>query len=136
MSGDGVVSARVPRSLLAILRAVAAEHGISIHEAAARLLDRLPSLTLEELASLPEPPREPDNPRISLHIGWNCVDILTEITYGSPLNNSSIIRRVLYAYLVQNTLEFVQRGGRSVLQLISQNEDEKIHENGDGHAAR
>ena len=65
MSGDGLISARIPRSLLQALQASAQRQGISLHEAARRLTDKLPSLTQADLRGLKEPPREPDSPRVS-----------------------------------------------------------------------
>ncbi len=136
MSGDGVISARLPRSLLGVFRSAAEREGISIHEAARRLLSSLPSLTQDDFLSLREPPRELDNPRISLHVGWDVVDVLTEVSLGSRLLNSNVIRRLLFGFLIDKTVQFVQRGERWELQLISQ--EMAIENNGDNetHAAR
>lgn len=95
MSGDGLVSVRIPRSLLEALRASAQRQGISLHEAALRLTDKLPSLTRDDLRTLKEPPREQDSPRVSLHIGWDLLDVLADAAHESDLTNSSIFRRLL-----------------------------------------
>ena len=90
-----------------------------------RLLDRLPSLKQTDLLSLRDPPTEQDNPRVSLHVGWDCVDFLSEATDGSPLRNSAIVRRLLYGLLVDGTVEFVQRGEHWELQVISRGSQEE-----------
>ena len=125
MSGDGVVSFRLPLSLLGALRATAQEHGISIHETAARWISYLPSLSQDELKTLREPPREFDTPKVSLYVGWRVVDALTVATRNSGLTNSTIIRRLLYAVLVTDDLEFVQQNDRWKLQITKSKNSEK-----------
>ncbi len=117
MSGDGVISVRLPLSLLGALRATAQEHCTSIHEAAARWISYLPSLSPDDLRTLKEPPRELDTPKVSLYVGWRVVDALTVATRNSGLTNSTIIRRLLYAVLVTDDLEFVQQNDRWKLQI-------------------
>jgi hypothetical protein len=125
VSGDGVISVRLPLSLVGALRATAQEHGISTHEAASRWISYLPSLSLDELKTLKEPPRELDTPRVSLYVGWRVVDALTVATRNSGLTNSTIIRRLLYAVLITDDLEFVQQNDRWKLQVSKSNSSKK-----------
>jgi hypothetical protein len=119
MSGDGLISVRIPRSLLEALKASAQRQGISIHEAARRLTDKLPSLTRDDLRTLKEPPREQDSPRVSLYIGWDLLDVLADATHESNLTNSSIFRRLLFGFLVTKQVGFVQHDGKWKLQIVS-----------------
>jgi hypothetical protein len=119
MSGDGLISTRIPRSLLQALRASAQRQGISLHEAARRLTDKLPSLTQADLRGLKEPPREPDSPRVSLYIGWSLLDVLSDAAHESSLSNSSIFRRLLYGFLVTKEIAFVQQDGMWKLKIVS-----------------
>jgi hypothetical protein len=125
MSGDGVVTVRLPLSLLGAVRATAQEHGISIHEAASRWVSYLPSLSPDDLRALKEPPRELDTRKISLYLGWRVVDALTVATRNSGLTNSTIIRRLLYAVLVAHDIEFVQQNDRWKLQIAKSKNGEK-----------
>ena len=132
MSGDGLISVRMPRSLLDAFRAAAQRQGISIHEAARRLTERLPSLTGDDLRALKEPPREQDSPRVSLYIGWDLLDVLADATHESNLTNSSIFRRLLYGFLVTKQVAFVQQGNDWKLQIISTKHSEhSISERGE-----
>jgi hypothetical protein len=119
MSGNGLISVRMPRSLLEAFRASAKRQGISIHEAARRLTDNLPSLTRDDLRALREPPRESDAPRVSLYIGWDLLDVLADATRESYVTNSSVFRRLLYGFLVTKQVEFVQQGDNWKLQIVS-----------------
>jgi hypothetical protein len=125
LSGDGVVTVRLPLSLLGAVRATAQEHGISIHEAASRWLSYLPSLSSDDLRALKEPPREFDTPKISLYVGWRVIDALSAATRSSVLTNSTILRRLLYALLVTNDLEFVQHNDCWKLQIAKSKSSEK-----------
>ena len=132
MSGDGLISIRMPRSLLDAFRAAAQRQGISIHEAARRLTERLPSLTGGDLRALTEPPRESDTLRVSLYIGWNLLNRLADATQESNLTNSDIFRRLLYGFLVTKQVQFVQQGDNWKLQIVSTKHSEhSISERGE-----
>lgn len=118
MSGDGVLSVRLPLSLLGTFRAEAEREGIGVHQAARRVISFLPSLSQENLNSLREPPRELDTPKISLYVGWRAIDVIASVSRNSPLSNSQIVRRVLFALLITKSLEFVQRGDDWELHLV------------------
>jgi len=119
MSGDGLISVRIPRSLLEALRASAQRQGISLHEAARRLTDKLPSLTRDDLRTLEEPPREQSSSRVSLYVGWDLLDVLADAAHESDLTNSSIFRRLLYGFLVTKQVEFVQQNNDWKLKIVS-----------------
>jgi hypothetical protein len=119
MSGDGLISVRIPQSLLEALKASAQRQGISIHEAARRLTDKLPSLTQADLRELKEPPREPDSQRVSLYIGWGLSDELSDAAHESSLSNSSIFRRLLHGLLMTKQVQFVQQHDKWKLQIVS-----------------
>ncbi len=118
MSGEGVISVRLPRSVLSALQAAASRSGISVHEVACRILEGLDDLTDGELRELPEPPREPDNPRISLYVGWALAQMLEDIACASHLSSSSLLRRLLYGFLVSRSLQFVQQPGGKYARLV------------------
>ena len=119
MSGDGLISVRIPRSLLEALRASAQRQAISLHEAARRLTDKLPSLTRDDLRTLEEPPREQSSSRVSLYVGWDLLDVLADAAHESDLTNSSIFRRLLYGFLVTKQVEFVQQNNDWKLKIVS-----------------
>jgi len=125
MSGEGLVSVRMSKSLSSLFGGIAERQGLSVHEAARRLISRLQSFTPDELKSLKDPPREPGMARLSLYVGWDLIDLLTDAAHDSNLSHSSIFRRLLYGYLVNGEIEFVQKGKDWKLQVVS----EKRHEN-------
>lgn len=108
MSGDGVVSVRVPKSLLETFRMAVDAAEYTVHDAAEATIDCLDSITDEDLRALPEPPREAETPRISFYVGLEYVDALAAVAQGSGLTVSSIFRRVIFGVLVCRTLEVVQ----------------------------
>lgn len=132
MSGDGVLSVRLPLSLLGTFRVEAERQGISVHEAARRVISFLPSLSQDDLKSLREPPQEVITQKVSLYVGWRVIDFLTVATRNSKLTNSTIVRRVLYALLVTNDLKFVQQNEHWELQIVNGNCREKPNFNSAG----
>jgi hypothetical protein len=125
MSGDGVISIRLPLSLLGAFRTAAAGQNLTIHEAARRLIAFIPDLTQDELMQLKEPPHEFDSPRISLYVGWQSIDALTRETKNSILGNSNIFRRLFYGLFVTKELEFVQRNDQWKLRIVNTTNGEK-----------
>jgi hypothetical protein len=115
----------LPLSLLAAFRASAARQGISIHDAASRVVSCLQSFTHDDLNALPEPPREFDTPKISLYIGWRAIDVLASVAHGGTLSNSRILRRVLFGLIVRKSLTFVQHDERWKLQTKPANENKE-----------
>lgn len=120
MSGEGLISVRLPSSLKGRFKAIAERQGLDVHDAARRLIKRLPSLTGDELKTLTDPPGEPDMPRLSLYVGWDLIDVLNEAADNSNLAISTIIRRLLHGFFVSGQLQFVQNGEHRKLQIISQ----------------
>lgn len=125
MSGDGVVSVRLPLSLLGILRVIAGQRSMTIHEASRRILAGLSSLTPDQVRELKEPPREIASPRISLYVGWPVMDELAEMAQDAALTNCAVFRRLLYALLVTKEASFVQQNGSWKLQIVSPKNTEK-----------
>jgi hypothetical protein len=125
MSSDGVVSVRLPLSLLGAFRAAAERQGITIHEAARRVVSFLPTVPLSDLANLREPTREHEQPKVSLYVGWRAVDILMAATRENGLTNSAILRRMLNGFLVSNEVKFVQQGDHWELKIMRGNDSEK-----------
>ena len=103
MGGEGLVSVRLPGSLLAAFRASTDRQGITVHHAARSLIAGLESLTTDNLKALREPASEVDAPRVSLYIGWDLLDVLADATRESNLTNSSIVRRLLYGFSCDQT---------------------------------
>jgi hypothetical protein len=126
MSGDGVVSVRLPSSLRASLEFQATCQGITVHEAAKRLLAGLSSLSDAELRSLPEPPKEFTNQRLSLYVGWKQLDGLHNLSRISRLSFSGIFRRLLHALLVTHRIHFVQKEPGKPFYLEIKKADETI----------
>jgi hypothetical protein len=120
MSGDGILSVRLPRSLLGAFRTATERQEITIHEGARRMIAVMSSVGRDEINSLQEPPCELDNPRVSLYVGWRGVDSLAAATRNSALTNSSIFRRLLYGLLVTRKVEFVQQDGQVKLKTVSE----------------
>lgn len=118
MSGDGVLTVRLPLSLLGSFGVEAQRQGITIHEAARRVISFLPTLSQDDLVALPEPPRELETPKVSLYVGWTVVDILTASTRISGLTNSTIVRRLLNGLLISHEIQFVQQDERWKLKIM------------------
>jgi hypothetical protein len=131
MSGEGLISVRLPKSLYGRFKATANSQGLDLHDAARRLISRLPSFTADEFSTLEDPPREPDMPRVSLYVGCDSVDALVEAAHESNLAISTILRRLLYAFLVSGQLQLVQNGEHWKLQITSQKQPGNSDSNGD-----
>ena len=89
------------------------------------MISFLPSLSLDDLKSLREPPRELDTPKISLYVGWRAIDVIASASRNSSRSNSGIMRRVLFALLITKSLEFVQHNERWNLQVAKSKSCEK-----------
>lgn len=116
MSGQGLISIRLPRSLLDAFRAGATHAGRDLHCAARDLIASL-SISSDEWMSLPEPAQEPDNPRVSLYVG-RYRDVLAEVSQKTKLPLSSIIRRLFYALFITRSLRFVQHSENKEWRLV------------------
>lgn len=110
MSGAGLISVRLPRSLKEELEANASRAGMDVHGAARQLVSSLRGLTDDELVSLSDPPKEPDNPRLSLYVGWSHIEALTAVSHRTQLSISSIVRRLVYRRLVAGSLPLGESG--------------------------
>jgi len=130
MGGDGLLSVRLPLSLLETLRAAAGQRGLTIHEAARRVLAGLSSLTPDQVRALKEPPHELASPRVSVYVGWPGMDDLADMTRNASLTNSAVFRRLLYGLLVTKELLFVQQNGTWKLQIVARKNTEQIRVEG------
>jgi hypothetical protein len=119
MSGQGLISVRIPRSLLDAFRTAASRSKRTLHGATRFLILGLKGLTPNQLLSIPEPPRELDSPRVSLYVGSRCVATLTEFVHKTQLSASSIVRRLAYGLFVNKSLRFVQNSANKEWLLVS-----------------
>jgi hypothetical protein len=118
MSGQGLISVRIPRSLLHVFRTAASCSRRTQHSAARFLILGLKGLTLDQLSAIPEPPQELDSPRVSLYVGSRCVAALTEVTQKTQLSASSIVRRLAYGLFVNKSIWFVQNSASQEWLLV------------------
>jgi len=126
MSGDGVVSVRLPSSLRATLEFLVTRQGITVHEAAKRLLAGLSIFSDVDLRSLPEPPKEITNHRLSFYVGWKQLEGLHDLSRLTRLSFSAIFRRLLHALLVTHRIHFVQKEPGKPFYLEIDKADGKI----------
>jgi hypothetical protein len=119
MSGDGLISVRMSRSLLEALRNTATRNQVSISEIAGRILSRTNSLD-GILTTIQDPTTEGNGQRVSLYVGCDCVDMIFQNATANSMWSSSLVRRVLHGILVAESIEFVQEAGVWKLQVISQ----------------
>ncbi len=115
VSGQGLISVRLPRSLMEGFEANASEAGMDVHETIRQLVLSLRELTDGELASLPEPPREPDNPRLSLYVGWPQMDALSAVSRRTQLSMSRVVRRLIYGLVVTGSIRLDRNGNNQGL---------------------
>jgi len=119
MSGDGLISVRLPRSLMAAFEASASRAGMDVHGAARQLIRHLGEQSDDELTSLPDPQKETDNPRISLYVGRPQIEILAAASKRTQLSMSHILRRLVYGQVVAGSFwlgeaQTIQRGPQAV----------------------
>jgi hypothetical protein len=119
MSGQGLISVRIPRSLLDVFRMAASCSKHTLHGAARLLILGLKGLTPDQLSAIPEPPQELDSPRVSLYVGSRCVAALAEVTQKTHLSVSSIVRRLAYGLFVDKSIWFVQNSTNKEWHLVS-----------------
>lgn len=125
VSGIGLVSVRLPVSLLAEFRAAAERGRIDVHEAARQVAAGLPGLSAADLLALPDPPGESAGERTSLYVGTRALDVLTILQNSTRLSRSTIFRRALYGLLVSRSLVFVQRGGNSRVLYLAKEQNSR-----------
>jgi hypothetical protein len=119
MSGRGLISVRIPRSLLYAFRTASSCSKRNLHGAARFLILGSKGLTPNQLSAIPEPPQEPDSPRVSLYVGSRCVAVLTEFVGRTKLSASSIVRRLAYGLLLNKSIRFVQNPTNNEWILVS-----------------
>src|SRR5258708_15499428 len=104
VSGAGLVSIRLPRSVMEAFEADAMYTGIDRHEAARRLISCLGTVTDDHLVNLAEPPKESENPRLSLYLGWPHAQTLATVPRRTQLSVSCIVRRLIYGLAVTRAI--------------------------------
>ena len=109
MSGRGLVSCRLPESMLERLGTVATGRAMSTNELARTVVDGLPGLSGSQIRSIPEPRLEATNPRLSLYLGQEGLQVLNAAATSSGLSPSSVLRRALNAAVTRNLITPVQR---------------------------
>jgi hypothetical protein len=119
MSGQGLISIRIPLSLLDVFRTAALSSKYTLHGAARTLISGARGLTSVQLTALQEPPRALQSPRVSLYVGAQCLSILTERARTSQLSASSIFRRLAYGLFVNRSIRFVQNTANKEWLLVS-----------------
>ena len=139
MSSQGLISVRIPRSLLDVFRIAASRPRHTLHSGARCLIFGLRGLTPAQLSALPEPPQELDSPRVSLYVGSLCVSTLAEFSCKTQLSVSSIVRRLAHGLFICKSIRFVQTSASKEWLLVSvQNSAENSSSNREGgklHAA-
>src|SRR5579872_3612838 len=100
MSADGLISVRIPRSLMATFRQAAQYVPISVHEAARQTLEALDNLTIDDLRELRGAPWERSAERLSLYVGGWEAERFKSMCEKAGLSFSTVFRRLLYAQLV------------------------------------
>jgi hypothetical protein len=117
MSGTGLVSIRLPRSVMEAFEANAFRAGMDKHDATRRLVSCLERFTDDELTALPEPLRESDNPRLSLYVGWPHAETLATVSRRTQLSTSCIVRRLVYGLVVTGAIKVAPTGQVHELDL-------------------
>ena len=108
MSGRGLVSVRLPESMLGKLRLAARRRGMSTNEFARTGVGVLVGLSGSQIMEIPDPPLEAANPRLSLYLGQEELQSLNAAATSSGLTASGVLRRVLNAALTKNLIPPVQ----------------------------
>jgi hypothetical protein len=119
MSGQGLISIRIPRRLLDAFRTAASCSKRTLNGAARFLILGMKGLSPDQLLAIPEPSQELDSPRVSLYVGSSCVTALTEASQKTQLSVSSIVRRLAYGLFVNRSIWFVQNSANKEWLLTS-----------------
>jgi hypothetical protein len=119
MSGQGLISVRIPRKLLDAFRIAASRSKRTLNGAARFLILGMKGLSPDQLLAIAEPPQELDNPKVSLYVGRSCVAALTEVSRKTQLSVSSIVRRLAYGLFVDRSIWFVQKSANKEWLLVS-----------------
>jgi len=112
MSGRGLVSVRLPESMLVKLHLAARRRGMSTNDFARTVVDGLVGLSGSQIQEIPEPPLEAANPRLSLYLGQERLQVLHAAATSSGLSPSSVLRRAQNAAVTKNPIPPVQRPTR------------------------
>jgi hypothetical protein len=108
MSGQGLVSVRLPESMLQRVRLTARRRGLTTNEFARSVVGGLVGLAGAQIQEIPEPGSEGTNPRLSLYLGDEGLQVLNSAATASGLSPSSVLRRALNAALGTKLMSPVQ----------------------------
>ena len=117
MSSIGLVSVRLPVSLVAVFEEMVRRQGISTHEGGRRLLAGLAHLTPADLAVVAEPRTTDKALRISLYVGEPALVRLESVARSTGLSRSTVLRKLFFGLLVTGSLRFVQNPDTGRFQL-------------------
>lgn len=108
MSGHGLVSVRLPQSMLHKLHVTAGRRGLRTNELAQIIVNGLEGLSGSQIREIPEPSLEATNPRLSVYLGQKGLQVLNTAATSSSLSPSSALRRALNAALTTKSFSPVQ----------------------------
>lgn len=110
MSGEGVVTVRLPVVLVDKLRATAQRANMTVHQMTRQIICRLPAFSNLDIDLLDNPPSGLKTLKISLYLGPEAVDALSSIAWVFRMSSSETLRRILFAFLITEILRCVQVG--------------------------
>jgi hypothetical protein len=119
MSGRGLVSVRLPQSMLQRFHSTARGRGMSTNDFARSIVSGLVGVRGSQIRELPEPPLESVNQRLSLYLGSEGLKVLNAAAASSGLRPSSVLRRAVGAALAMKVLPSVQRANEQSEQSAS-----------------
>jgi hypothetical protein len=108
MSGRGLVSVRLPESMLERLRLAARRQGVSTNDFARTVVDGLVGLSGSQIREIPEPPSDAASLRLSVYLGQERLQVLNAAATSTGISPSSALRRALNAALTRNLIPSVQ----------------------------
>lgn len=109
MSGRGLVSVRLPQSMLDRLWATTRQQGLTVNQYARNVVAGLAGLNGPQIRQIPEPASESRNPRLSVYLGDAGVQTLSSAALASGISPSSVLRRALSSAMTAN-LQFSADG--------------------------
>ena len=108
MSGRGLKSIRLSRSLLNKRHAESVRRGKTLHQEIRAVVARVEHFDIAQLRSLPDPPHEPNPVRLTLYLGPEGVNRLDSAARKSGLASSTLLVRLLNALPELSRVKFVQ----------------------------
>jgi hypothetical protein len=119
MSGRGLVSVRLPRSILQRLHSTARGRGMTTNQLARIVVSGLVGISGSKIREMAEPTLESVNQRLSLYLGSEGVEVLNAASARSGLSASRVLRRAFGATFATGHVLTVQRPGEQSEQSAS-----------------